>query len=358
LSNKQILTRRQFVKSTAAGAVAIYSVPSAAIALNTVENDSKAGGKKSRVVKVSHAGLINPDDSLNKKNAGVSIDKALLLLTGAGTMKDAWMQIFPGLKPEDTIGLKVNAINRKCPAHPEVAYSIATSLIDSLGVNPNNIIIWDRTTSELKKAGYIINKSDTGIRCFGTVEKFSIARWVINSKQEESGGIGYDTSQPVDVGGGRTSNLSKILTTMCTYLINVPVLKDHGEAGVTLSLKNHYGTIDNPRDCHSNYCDPFVAKMNQTPQIREKTKLIICDAVFGIYKGGPLGAPQWQERAILASTDPVALDYTGLQIINEKRRQNGKDPVTKKAIHIKTAMAHGLGTCDPEQINLEEVSLA
>jgi uncharacterized protein (DUF362 family) len=55
------------------------------------------------------------------------------------------------------------------------------------------------------------------------------------------------------MGNGQTSHLSKILTRMCTYLVNVPVLKDHGKVGITLSLKNHYGTIDNPMDCHPNH---------------------------------------------------------------------------------------------------------
>jgi len=206
----------------------------------------------------------------------------------------------------------------------------------------------------LKKAGYTINQSHNGIRCFGTIKKFSISRWLINSKQNESKGIGYDKSQPVDVGQGKTSHLSKILTQMCTYLINIPVLKDHGMAGITLSLKNHFGTIDNPRDCHSDFCDPFVAKLNAAPQIRNKTRLIVCDAAFGVYDGGPRGAPQFKHNAILAATDTVALDFTGMQIINSQRKRNGLDPVTDMAVHIKTAEKMGLGTCTPHRIKFEE----
>ncbi len=92
--------------------------------------------------------------------------------------------------------------------------------------------------------------------------------------------------------------------------------------------------------------------------IKDKTKLIICDAAYGVYKGGPLGAPQWKENAIIASTDPVALDYTGMQIINKKRKENDLDPVTEKAIHVKTAQSMGLGTDNPEKIVLIESALA
>ena len=343
--DSQHFTRRQFIKSTAVGTAICFATPTFSIGLD---------GEKSRVMSVRHSGLIDSQEKINAKIARQSVDTALLMLTQKENIKDAWSQIFPDLKSNDTVGLKVNALSRKCPTHPEIAYGIAQSLIESLGIDPNQIIIWDRAISELKKAGYTINQSDNGIRCFGTIEKFSISRWLLNSKQKESSGIGYDKSLPIDVGQGQTSHLSKILTRMCTYLINVPVLKDHNVAGVTLSLKNHFGTIDNPRDCHSNFCDPFVAKLNAAPQIRDKTRLIICDAAFGVYDGGPTGAPQFKHNAILAATDTVALDFTGTQIINAQRKLNGLDMVTDMAIHIKTAEKMGLGTCTKNRINFEE----
>ena len=141
---------------------------------------------------------------------------------------------------------------------------------------------------------------------------------------------------------------------MCTYLINVPVLKDHYMAGITLSLKNHYGSIDLPHFCHDNDCDPFVAKINAASQIRDKTRLIICDAAYVIYKGGPSGLPQAQYSSILTATDPVALDYTGMQINDKYREQNNKTPVTQAmAIHVTTLKKMGLGTCNPDNIQVK-----
>ena len=351
--DNQYLTRRQFIKSTAAGAAAIYLAPSMALGLDTSNNTMK-----SRVVRVRHENLINPDERVNIQHARRSVDQALLMLTQKEGMKDAWAQIFPNLKSEDTIGLKVNCVSGKCPTHPEIAYSLAQSMIDALGINPNNIIIWDRTTSELKKTGYTINQSKKGIRCMGTVESFSVIRWILNADQDESGAIGYDKNLSIDVGEGISTHLSNILTRMCTYLINVPVLKDHELAGITLSLKNHFGTIVNPRDCHPNYCDPFIARLNATPQIRDKTKLVLCDAAFGVYEGGPRGAPQRQPKSALAATDPVALDYTGMQMINSEREKNDLNPVTAMAVHLKTAQALNLGTCNPKKIALKEFVLS
>ena len=348
--NQRYFTRREFIKSTAVGATAVYLAPTFAFGIDK--------NYKSRVVSIHHAKLIAPDDQIHARYARQSIDKALLLLTQKTDIKDAWMQVFPDLKTKDTISLKVNCVNRKCSTHPRITYAIAQSMIDSFGMNPNNIIIWDRTSSELKKAGYTINETKKGVRCFGTVQRFSGSRWIMNRKQDETDGVGYDKALPINVGNGTISHLSKILTEMSTYMINVPVLKDHSKAGITLSLKNHYGTIDNPGDCHSNLCEPYISKINAASQVKNKTKLIICDAAFGIYKGGPLGAPQWKNNSILASTDPVALDYTCMQIINAQRKKYGEDLISEKAVHVKNAQKLGLGTADPDKILLKEFAIS
>ena len=171
------------------------------------------------------------------------------------------------------------------------------------------------------------------------------------------GGIGYDENAVVDLGKGKQVQLSKILTEHCTYLINVPVLKDHNRCGVTLGMKNHYGSINEPWLCHDGFCDPYIANLNAVSHIKDKTKLLLCDALFGIYQGGPLGAPQWINRQLLASTDPVALDYTGMTIINQQRRERGESLIAEKARHIHTAASLGLGTDDPQQIERVELQL-
>jgi uncharacterized protein (DUF362 family) len=266
------------------------------------------------------------------------VDEALIALTNAASVQDAWAQVFPELQSTDVIGIKVNCINRRLSSHPEVVYAIAQSLVESLGVNPNNIIIWDRTSRELKRAKYTHNVTDKGVRCLGTSDK-----------------IGYDKSFAVEVGNGRQVHLSNILSRMCTYLINVPVLKDHNIAGVTLSLKNHYGSIDRPGSCHGEGCDPYIANLNNTPQIKNKTKLIICDALFGIYKGGPHGSPQWINRQILTSTDPVALDHIGMTLIDQQRREKSIKLISERTKYLLTAAKLGLGNNNPEHIDGIEI---
>ena len=130
------------------------------------------------------------------------------------------------------------------------------------------------------------------------------------------------------------------------------MLKDHSTAGVTLSMKNHYGSVDNPGAMHGNNCDPFIAELNNAPDIKNKTKLIVLDALLGIYLGGPGGAPQFKPNIIAMSYDTVAMDWYGMQLINEEHQNRGRGEVTEKARYIQTAAKMGLGTNDKSQIEL------
>lgn len=95
--------------------------------------------------------------------------------------------------------------------------------------------------------------------------------------------------------------------------INVPVLKDHGYAGVTCSIKHFMGVQDLYKGTQE---PPHSAMVNQgilgkVMLVARYPDLNIADAVWVTPAGGPNGP---YERAVrldrlLASRDPVALDY-------------------------------------------------
>ena len=145
-------------------------------------------------------------------------------------------------------------------------------------------------------------------------------------------------------------------------LINLPVLKDHDGAGVTIALKNMYGAIHNPNKYHPNGCDPYVADLNMLPEIRSRMKLVICDATTAMYEGGPGFKPEhsWKSNSLLVSQDPVALDSTGWQMIERKRAEMGLKTLEaeQRAPHYIATAAdseHRLGHCDPSRITVVEV---
>ena len=319
---KHTLNRRHFLKTTAVGTAALSIAPG----LLRGNQPAIAADSLSRVMLAAHTGLVDASEQVDAKIVRAVLDDTLIALTNTASVRDAWMQIFPALSSTDVIGLKVNCINRRLSSHPEIVYALTDSIVTALDVNPNNLIIWDRTSRELERARYNVNRDTKQVRCLGT-----------------SDDIGYDDKAKVDIGGATTVHLSKVLTEMCTYLINVPVLKDHSIAGITLSLKNHYGSIDKPSKGHRNACDPYIANLNNAPHIKDKTKLIVCDAAFGIYRGGPHGSPQWVNRQVLMSTDPVALDTVGMSLIDRQRKENGLSPAAQRATYLQTAASLGLG---------------
>jgi uncharacterized protein (DUF362 family) len=145
-------------------------------------------------------------------------------------------------------------------------------------------------------------------------------------------------------------------------VINLPVLKDHGIAGVTLALKNMFGAIHNPNKYHPNAGNPYVADVNMLPAIRQKVRLSICDATTAQYEGGPTYMPQWTwpYGGLLVARDPVALDTVGWRIIEQKRAERGMKPLKemqREPAYIATAAdaQHRLGVNDPNRIERVEV---
>jgi len=294
---------------------------------------SKVIGGKSRVVLVRNSAVLTGNHEVDLSVAGEMVNRGMVHLAGESTPDLAWKSLF---KPGDVVGIKVNCLGgREIATHPGIVKAVISGL-KSAGFPEEDIIVWDRLTKELRSSGYTINKSDKGVKCFGTDTNYQRYPEIIGS-----------------VG----SCFSAIISSFCTALISIPVLKDHDLAGVSVSLKNFYGAIHNPNKYHDNNCDPYIADLNTHPYIKDKLRLIVCDAITLQYQGGPAYKPQWalDYRSLLLSRDPVAIDRIGTKIIGEKRKEKGL-PSLKQAgrepIHIATAAKKGLGTDDLEKIEL------
>ncbi|MBI5678384.1 MAG: DUF362 domain-containing protein, partial [Planctomycetes bacterium] len=144
---------------------------------------------------------------------------------------------------------------------------------------------------------------------------------------------------------------------------NVPVMKDHGIAGVTLCLKNlAFGAVNNTQRFHPTpyFCDPASAEICAHPVLSGKVRLHIVDALQACFDGGPASMKtwtMWNEERLFLGTDPVAIDRIGLEIIDRKRKENNYSSVFQKARHIATAEKKGLGVYDRKNIELLELNV-
>jgi hypothetical protein len=333
----QNITRRDFIKllsGTTGGLPLIYPT-----IFNPLTKRSKAiNHNLSRVVVVIDQNATS-GSIINLAVVQTMIDEGIKVLTGIRSPGEAWLSIFPGITSSSVIGIKVNSFNYKLPAHPEVALATANSIrsmrVGGSPFNPNNILLWDRYDEELTASGYAINTGDTGFRCFST-------------QNPVVGGNDYSVDLQVhDV----ITHPSKIITNLCNFLISLSCLKNHEHAGITLGMKNYIGAISDFSLMHPNQCDPYIPALLRQFQdlFGDIHRISIIDALFGTSVHGQGADPEFTYNGIILGTDPVAVDYVGMKILEDHGC-----PTIDDAHYVASAASepYHLGTDDPELIEL------
>lgn len=331
---KRGMTRREFVKTTAVGTAGLAF-------MNWAKAEVQANQKYPYWGKV----VVARDDSatdgpnINNQVLGPLLDEAVNSLTeGRG-----WKGIFPVIKAKDKVAIKMNAITAATfITHEEVLAAIINKLID-IGFKAENIVVFDGDAAMSKIYRLKMPSISTkGVRLLETGVE---------------GGEGFEKKSKTNLLEGTKVCLPRIITE-ATHLINVPVLKVHPQSGITFSLKNHVGSIDNPRVIHKNLLNSgairpgSIAAINNLKAIKTKTRLIVGDSLFGIYQGTHLGKPQFVYNGLIVGTDPVAVDHQARIILNEERGKHGIEPL--QVAHIEEAARLGVGA-SPNDVEVTSV---
>ena len=195
--------------------------------------------------------------------------------------------------------------------------------------------MFDRSTAELEEAGYSPNKDKPGVRYYGTDGAYS-SGWELM---------------------GTKIKLSDILLD-CDALINVPILKQHGISGISFAMKNHYGTLDKPGQFHEPRMERAIAELNALAPIRERTRLIVGDALS-------IANSNWRSAipgdSLLVGRDPVAIDAIALQLCKEALEAEGRNAAPAVSLSepwLEHGAELGLGIADPARIDLVEVPVS
>jgi len=277
-----------------------------------------------------------PERGLRLQQYRVLLVAGIRALSGEKALKQAIRKYLPS----GVIGMKTNCLALKFNSTPVALTDALSQLLIEAGFDENDIIVWDRTNRELIQAGYTLNAASNGRRCLGT----------------DANGVGY--SSAFYSSGEVSSLVTRILTDMVDYNINLPVLKDHSIAGLSAGMKNMFGAVHNPNKFHDNCCDPFCAHVSNLKPIREKNRLTILDAVKVQYHCGPGFVSKYVSyyNGLVISNDPVAADATGLEILERIRQENGL-PTLEKAgrpvRYLRSAQQLGLGHADMDRIEIE-----
>jgi uncharacterized protein (DUF362 family) len=365
-------TRRHCLKSFASGLAAAPLVAQ----VSSKADASKLGIPglyRGRVVAVRNSASI-VEGRFQGEPIRQMIRKGMAELTGTDGGADAWRQF---VEPGDVVGVKVNPVGKPhVISSPEVVREIIAGL-KSAGIKSKDIIVYDRYRKQFFDAGF--NEwLPEGVRTAHAAEDYDEIQQSIE---------GYDPDHymdmPLTLPGYEATNLTarrsyvaRVVTQQINKLVNLPVMKDHQSAGVTLALKNlSHGSVNNVSRSHgtktANACGAFIPAVVSTPAIRNKVVLNILDGVKALYHGGPGARPQfvWEHKTIYFSTDPVALDRIGWKAIDEKRLSVGMKLIVddtpdnfstflhRQPEHIELAGSLGLGEWDEKKIDLRRIDL-
>jgi uncharacterized protein (DUF362 family) len=172
--------------------------------------------------------------------------------------------------------------------------------------------------------------------------------------------VQYDKFQPVEMTGnvalGYASIYSEVLS--ADVVIDVPIAKHHGGAGLTLAMKNLMGTIrDRPAICGTNTKHRKIAELAAYIH----PDLTVIDAVRILLAGGPSGGSKGDVRKIdtvIASADIVAADAYAATLFADYAPAwfaSYADP--NHLGYVKYAAAMGLGRSDLASLDIEEIAV-
>lgn len=319
---------------------------------------------------------------MEKNNDQARIDtmmsSTLRQLTGSGSDDDAWKKIFTyynqrarslrnrGYQSDEVVAIKINLNNSAASgagnyvnASPQVTFAMVQELVEHAHVPPSKIIVYDakrfiypalltKIWSKYKDVRFVQYGAPQPAQPvnpgYGSYRGLEAADWVE--------GVDYSAN---------TYHDAKLIPRQikdATYIINLALLKAHsypyaaseggdeGQTAVTMTGKNHFGSIKGTPELHAaintdregtpHAYSPLV-DLAASPNLGAKTILYMLD---GLYCGRrhqsyplhfpnapfhnrvePYANPEWPS-SLLASFDGVALDSVGLDILYAQSQNN------------------------------------
>jgi hypothetical protein len=320
------------------------------------------------------------DKNTDVEKISEMLSVTLLKLTGANKDKDAWDKIFKfynknsrgisnrSYNAGEVVALKINLNNssekktdNQSDATPQLVLAMVRQLVNNAGVSQNNIIIYDVRRSIYPAMLTTVWKEFKDVRFLQ--EKEASKNQPLNPAYGDHHGIeGADWIEGVSYSAGNFKD-AKIMPRQikdATYLINMAMLKlhsypynymedgDEGQTAVTMTGKNHAGSIKGTPELHSILNPKLEGKKNAysplvdlaaSPNLGAKTILYLLD---GLYCGRkwrtyplhfpnppfnnkvvPYENPDWP-ASVLASFDGVALQSVGLDLLYAQSKNNNE----------------------------------
>ena len=308
------------------------------------------------------------DAHTNQKVVHGMASRLVRNVAGRSNENQAWDALFrsfndthklgsSGYRPGERIAIKINCNqdrsqewgaqaaspgagpNRGVPnglPSPHAVVALVTQLIEMAGVRGEDIMIYDATG--IRNVGQPIL---TGIRANSNSE-FQEVKFLVGADYNLGGRLSPtpDMANPIRFSKGDlpTGYLPRQVTE-AKYMINMALLRPHGMAGVTLTAKNHFGSVHFPNDggwspriLHNSVLrtqpigsyNALVDLMGHR-HLGGKTMLYILDGLYtaehnegSVFRWASFD-DHWAS-SMLMSQDPVAIDSVGLDLLASEPR--------------------------------------
>jgi hypothetical protein len=318
------------------------------------------------------------EGSTDQARVDAMLSWTLRQLTGAATDDDAWKAIFAyyngharglkktGYRPGEIVAVKVNLNNSdvKGPGNivnvsPQAALAMVRQLVNHAHVPAADILVYDarrdiypglltKIWGEFKDVRFVQADPPNPLQPrnpgYGDYHGLEAAQWVE--------GVSYSANDYQD------AKLIPQQIKDATYLVNLALLKAHsypyasaeggdeGQTGITMTGKNHFGSIKGTPELHeaintnrkgTPHAYSPIVDLAASPNLGAKTILYVLDGLYCArrHQSYPLHFPNapfnnrvepyansnWPS-SILASLDGVALDSVGLDILYSQTRNN------------------------------------
>lgn len=324
------MSRREFIQSS------VKATAGLALGLPSLERmvPTVAGDRRPRVVRSYDAGATSWDyqsnyyfDFIDQSAINRMFLQGVRALTGAGSDRKAWTRLLGGYGAGGKVAIKINCNNyadlsNQIDATAPSINAVLLGLIEILGVAPENIYIYD---------------------CSRPIPSRRVRErvlWGVNYVQNGDSLAQADHNAPIEFRNIGTQYCPYVLT-QADHLIDLCLFKDHLIVLATMGFKNHLGTTrPGPSYLHTPI-DQNLSDLNATPQIREKTRLIVGDALWGVYTGGPGGWPQqWSTfpggptpNSLFLGQDPVAVESVMIDYLIAEQEYHGIPLLSHEYLH-------------------------
>ena len=279
------------------------------------------------------------------------VNSVVKAATGCATVEDAWRSL---ATPTDRVGIKVTAAGGRYFATRRGVVAAVVAGLKSAGVPEKNIFVWDRDAAALRAAGFTAERVGCEVRAIEQPKDWDrddalnapglgqviwgdlqFAERVLSAQKNEGDQL------------SSKSHLCKLLSRDATKWINIPALSDAPGVGVHGAFFSAViSNVDNWRRFTATGVGGAansIPDLYTDPRIGGKCVLHILDALAVTYAGGPDANPQFASAhaTIYASKDPVALDATGLRLLEQWRIAANLPVLGTKAAWIQNARAVG-----------------